>query len=114
MGTRGAELFAKSVSPDHPSDGRVAAIRTVSRILTAEKAEAAAKSERATTQDAIPKAVDGKEGLLDNEIHNPLIRVIVVAYHSDFFPVLLLLSGYILFAFGAALILLLWLIAHPA
>ncbi len=43
-----------------------------------------------------------------------LIRVIVAAYHSDFFPVLLLLTGYMLFAFAAALILLLWLIAHPA
>ena len=116
MGTSGAELFAKSVARDHPSDDRVAAIHSASRILEAEKAEAAPKSERAeaTTQDGIPKVVDDQHGLSDNEIPNPLTRVIVAAYRSDFFPVLLLLTGYMLFAFGAALILLLWLIAHPA
>ncbi|WP_322419568.1 hypothetical protein [Mesorhizobium huakuii] len=114
MGTSGAELFAKSVARDHPSDDRVAAIHSASRILEAEKA--AAKSERAeaTTQDGMPKVVDDQHGLSGNEIPNPLTRVIVAAYRSDFFPVLLLLTGYMLFAFGAALILLLWLIAHPA
>ncbi|TRC73657.1 hypothetical protein FJV80_30235 [Mesorhizobium sp. WSM4310] len=119
MGTHGVEIFAKPVSPDHLSDDPLVATHISNRILeAAENSETAAKSERAGATEATeanktPRigAVGNKDEVLHNEISNPLVRMILTAYRSDFFPILLLLAGYTLFALGAALfVLLVWIV----
>ncbi|PBB23917.1 MULTISPECIES: hypothetical protein [unclassified Mesorhizobium] len=118
MGTHGVEIFAKPVSTDL-SDDPLVATHISNRILkAAENSQAATKSgpAEATEANKAPfiEVAGDKDDLLHNEISNPVVRVILTAYRSDYFPILLLLAGYTLFAFGAALILLLWLIAHRA
>ncbi|WP_095203443.1 hypothetical protein [Mesorhizobium carmichaelinearum] len=119
MGTHGVEIFAKPVSLDHLSDDPLVATHISNRILKAAKdSKTAAKSEWAEATEA-PKTprigvVGDKDDVLQNEIANPLVRMILTAYRSDLFPILLLLGSYTVFALGAALILLVWLIAHRA
>ncbi|PBB65935.1 hypothetical protein CK228_24685 [Mesorhizobium sp. WSM4312] len=100
MGTQGVEIFAKPVSPDHLSDDPLVAPHISNGILKA------AENSKAATKSGPAEATEANK--------NPLVRKILTACRSDYFPVLLLLAGYTLVAFGAALILLVWLIAHRA
>ena len=119
MGTRGAEIFAKPVTQDQLSGDPLLATHILDRILkAAENARTTAESEQseAIKEYKIPSigvAAD-KRDLLHYEIANPLIRVIVATYRNDLFPVLLLFAIYTLFAFGAALFVLLGWIVHTA
>ncbi|MGX5830610.1 hypothetical protein [Mesorhizobium sp. 43Arga] len=118
MSTRRAEIFAKPVAQDQLSGDPLVANHISNRILkAAENAQTTAKSERpeAIKEYKIPSigAVADKDDVLHTEIANPLIRMIMTVYQSDFFPVLLLLAIYTLFAFSAALFLLGW-IAYTA
>ncbi|MGX5830218.1 hypothetical protein [Mesorhizobium sp. 43Arga] len=119
MGTRAAEMFAKPLAQDELSGDPLVATHISNRTLkAAESAQTIAKSERpeAIKEYKIPGigAVADKDDVLHTEIANPLIRVIMPAYQSDFFPVLLLLAIYTLFAFSAALFLLLGWIMYTA
>ena len=86
-------------------------------LKAAENSEKAGKLERAesieTNKTPSIGIVGEQDEVLDDET-NPVIRMIPAAYRSDFFPVLLLLAIYTLFAFGAALFVLLGLTAHIA
>ena len=118
MSTRRAEIFAEPVAQDHLSGDPLVAKHISDRILkAAENAKRTAESERpaAIEEHKIPStgAVAGKDDVLHN-VANPLIRMIVTAYQSDYYPVLLILAIYTLFAFGATLFVLLELIAHIA
>src|SRR5690242_7517642 len=102
MGTQGVEIFAKAVAQDPLSHDPLVANHISNRILkAAENFKTVGKLERAESTEAIG-IVGEQEDVLDNET-NPVIRMTLAAYRSDFFPVLLLLAIYTLFAFGAAL-----------
>ncbi|WP_162034335.1 hypothetical protein [Mesorhizobium japonicum] len=111
MGTRRAEIFAKPMAQNHLSDDPLVATHISNRILMAAENSKTAKSERAEATGASEtpaiEVVGDKDDLLHHEIANLLIRMVLPAYRSDFFPILLLLAIYTLFAFGAALFLLL-------
>ncbi|BCG83100.1 hypothetical protein [Mesorhizobium sp. 113-3-3] len=116
MRTRGVQIFTEPVSQDYLSDDPLVATHISNRLLkAAHNATTTAKSEPEEVIEAkkIPSRGVGanKE---DNEIADPLLRVIVAAYRSDIFPVLLLLAIYTLVAFGAALFVLLGWILHTA
>ncbi|PBB23932.1 hypothetical protein CK227_24975 [Mesorhizobium sp. WSM4308] len=117
MGKHGVEIFAKPVSPDHLSDASSVAAPISNSILKAAKnpnPKAATKSARAEATANKTRSIGGvgdKGEVLHDEISNSVVRIVLTAYRSDYFPILLLLAGYTLFAFGAALILLLWMIA---
>ena len=119
MSTRRAEIFAKPVAQDQLSGDTLVANHILNRILkAAENAKTTVEPGRpeAIEEYRIPSigAVADKDDVLHNEIASPLIRMIMTAYQSDLFPVLLILAIYTLFAFGATLFVLLELIAHIA
>ena len=119
MGTRGAEIVAKPVTQDQLSGEPLAAATHISnRILKAAETKTTAKlaSAEPIDENKTPSAgvVTNTEDVFQNEIANPLIRAIATSYRSDYFPVLLILVIYTLFAFGAALCLLMWRIAESA
>lgn len=117
MSGQGVEIFAKSVATNHLSDDPLVANHISNRILKADE-NSKTESERAeaTKANKIPSTgvVEAQDDLLHDEIAESLIHMMLTAYRSDFFPVLLLLAIYTLVAFGAALFLLMGWIVHMA
>ncbi|OBQ72415.1 hypothetical protein [Mesorhizobium loti] len=113
MGTRAAEIVAKPVTQDQlAGDPLAAATRISNGILKAAETKTTAKPAPTQPMDESRTPSTGVAANNEDVFQNPLIRAIAASYRSDYFPVLLILVIYTLFAFGAALCLLMWRIAE--